>query len=304
MLPLVSVVITTYNRADLVTRRAIRSVRALRYPNLECIVVDDCSTDATAIAVAGITAEDARVRYVRTAVNGGISAARNAGIRASAGEYVAFLDDEDEFDPDYITEMVSFFAGLPASVGAAVTDMRIVYDDGRFGSGVPTAVFWQAGMGNGWMMRRSVFGEGLWFEEGMRAIEDLDFSMRFSERFEYRILHKPLFTYYTAAPSVFRPPLAKKRYADIFMASLDMLFTRHFNAYRRQGVAALAWLYFFKGIHCCQFGLMRAGKTALWQSFRIKPSLRVVVLLIVSLCGRHAFLFIFGIRSKMRHYFL
>ena len=91
--PLVSVIIPTFNRAALI-ERAIASVLAqVGAPPLEIIVVDDCSTDHTPAVVAAFN--DARVRHLRLTKNLGGAAARNAGIHAARGQYIAFLDSDD-----------------------------------------------------------------------------------------------------------------------------------------------------------------------------------------------------------------
>jgi len=90
----VSVIIPTYNRAHLVGR-AIRSVLNQTYQDFEIIVVDDCSTDNTEEIVKGFN--DHRIRYMRHDRNRGGSAARNTGIKASQGKYIAFLDSDDEW---------------------------------------------------------------------------------------------------------------------------------------------------------------------------------------------------------------
>ncbi len=90
--PLISVVIPTYNRADLIGQ-TINSVLKQSYTNLEIIVVDDSSTDNTKTVVEGIN--DARIRYFLHSTNQGGAAARNTGIKAAEGEYIAFLDSDD-----------------------------------------------------------------------------------------------------------------------------------------------------------------------------------------------------------------
>lgn len=86
----VSVVITTYNRADLLVE-TVSSVLAQTLPPAEVIVVDDGSTDHTASALARF---GGRVRHLRFA-NAGQSASRNRGIRAATGDLLAFVDDDD-----------------------------------------------------------------------------------------------------------------------------------------------------------------------------------------------------------------
>lgn len=97
----VSVVIPTYNRAA-VLPLAIESVLAQTCRDFEILIIDDGSDDAGATEAAVrpyVEAQGDRVRYIRRE-NGGVSAARNAGIENARGEWVAFLDDDDEFTPD------------------------------------------------------------------------------------------------------------------------------------------------------------------------------------------------------------
>lgn len=101
--PLVSVVIPTYNRAALLPR-AITSVLNQTFPDLECIVVDDGSTDQTTQVVAGF--QDPRLRLLRLPINGGGGHARNVGIQAARGELIAFLDSDDEWLPQMLERLV------------------------------------------------------------------------------------------------------------------------------------------------------------------------------------------------------
>lgn len=104
--PLVSVVLNTYNRPDLL-RQSVASVLAQDYPNFEVIIVDDCSPDNTPEVVAGIVAQHPdRVRSLRLPENRGLAAARNAGIRAARGPLIAFQDDDDLWLPGKLTAQV------------------------------------------------------------------------------------------------------------------------------------------------------------------------------------------------------
>jgi glycosyltransferase involved in cell wall biosynthesis len=91
--PLVTVIIPTYNRARLLGR-AIDSVLAQIFTDFELIIVDDGSVDNTRQLVLGYA--DQRIRYLRHERNQGANAARNTGVRAATGKYVAFLDSDDE----------------------------------------------------------------------------------------------------------------------------------------------------------------------------------------------------------------
>lgn len=106
-----SVVIPLYNKEKSVGR-AIESVLAQTHTDFELIVVDDGSTDGGA-AVAE-TYKDERLRVIRQS-NAGVSAARNAGIAAAAGEFVAFLDADDVWLPGYLALMRELISRFPAA---------------------------------------------------------------------------------------------------------------------------------------------------------------------------------------------
>jgi GT2 family glycosyltransferase len=93
----VSVVIPTRNRWELLSRSALRAALGQEDVRLEVIVVDDGSTDGTAAGLASV--DDVRLRVLRNEAAGGVSAARNRGLEAARGEWVAFLDDDDVWAP-------------------------------------------------------------------------------------------------------------------------------------------------------------------------------------------------------------
>ena len=95
---LVSIIIPMWNRAVCICS-AIHSVTAQTYPHWEAIVVDDGSTDDTARVLAERYGSDRRGRYVHQE-NAGASAARNRGIVTAQGDYVAFLDSDDAWEPE------------------------------------------------------------------------------------------------------------------------------------------------------------------------------------------------------------
>lgn len=95
-MPTVSVVIPTYNRRALLME-AVRSVRAQTFADWELVVADDGSTDGSAEAVEALG--DARIRVLRLPRVGRAAAVRNAGVRASRGEWIAFLDSDDLWAP-------------------------------------------------------------------------------------------------------------------------------------------------------------------------------------------------------------
>lgn len=108
-LPLVSIVVPAFN-AEATIRETVLSALAQTYRAIEVIVVDDGSSDATAAAVAAVAATDARLRLVRTG-NGGPSRARNVGIAASSGAFIAPFDSDDLWHPEKIERQVEAALG-------------------------------------------------------------------------------------------------------------------------------------------------------------------------------------------------
>jgi glycosyltransferase involved in cell wall biosynthesis len=123
--PTISAVIPAYNNAAYLPD-AVASVRAQSVPVREIIVVDDGSTDNTAAVVATLGAD---IRYLRQ-INAGPSAARNAGIAAAQGEFIAFLDADDQWTPDKTAQQLAVFEKHPELVLIAA-DMAETDIDGR-----------------------------------------------------------------------------------------------------------------------------------------------------------------------------
>jgi succinoglycan biosynthesis protein ExoO len=105
--PTVTVLIAAYNAAGFVGR-AVASALAQSVAPLEVLVVDDASTDDTGPVVRQLAAADSRIRLITLPQNGGPSAARNAGLDAARGEWVAVLDADDAFMPQRLERMLHF----------------------------------------------------------------------------------------------------------------------------------------------------------------------------------------------------
>lgn len=123
----VSVIIPTYNRADLIAQ-AIDSVLAQTLPAAEIIVADDGSTDATAQVV---SAYGDRLRYLALPHHGLPAATRNAALRCATGDLIAFLDADDLFLPHKLATQVGALLQAP--------DAGLVYSDGLYFRTTPTA---------------------------------------------------------------------------------------------------------------------------------------------------------------------
>jgi glycosyltransferase involved in cell wall biosynthesis len=204
--PMVSIVLPTYNRAELVGR-AIRSVLNQTYKDFELLVVDDGSTDATKAEVARI--HDPRLRYLGLEQNRGAAAARNVGIRHTTGRFLAFQDSDDEWVSVKLElQMRSFEAAMP-EIGVVYSDKHRILRDGTtlyhrsptVVSGVlidPRTRFYQVckvGI-QASVIRRDCLAHVGEFNEAFPALEDLELFIRLSQRYRFHHVTTPLVKYY------------------------------------------------------------------------------------------------------------
>lgn len=138
--PRVSVIIATYNRAGTVVE-AIDSVLRQSFCDLEIIVADDGSSDDTAERIAAI---EGPIRYLCLPHSGWIGRVRNHGLRHARGELIAFLDDDDCWEPEKLARQVALLDADPA-VGLVYTGFSILGEDGSVH--VPDLAPWQTASG-------------------------------------------------------------------------------------------------------------------------------------------------------------
>src|SRR5271156_4437060 len=119
-----SVIIPAYNVSGIIGR-AIRSAAAQTFSPLEILVIDDCSTDDTVEVVRALGREIPSIRLLSTPANGGPSAARNVGLRAAKGDWIALLDSDDAWKPGRLKRL-SEVAG--ATSADFVADNLVLWD--------------------------------------------------------------------------------------------------------------------------------------------------------------------------------
>jgi len=192
---LVSCIIPSHNRQDLVGR-ALESVISQTYKNLEIIVVDDASQDDTEFIIRGYMDNDNRVKYIKNPSPKGGSGARNVGIKKARGQYIAFLDDDDEWMKDKIEKQVFALKEFDAVVCAFyVNDKKKII---RY----PKTVIQLNDLrkanvlgGTSILMSRSSVAKITLFDEDLTNGQDWDLLIRIARRFSVRYLKKPLVIY-------------------------------------------------------------------------------------------------------------
>jgi glycosyltransferase involved in cell wall biosynthesis len=112
--PMFSVVVTTYNRADLLVR-AIKSLLGQTEIDWEAIIVDDGSTDSTHEKLLPLLQSDTRLKYFLKS-HSGSAQSKNHGIKASSGRYITFLDSDDEYLPSHLESRKEFLLRNPGTL--------------------------------------------------------------------------------------------------------------------------------------------------------------------------------------------
>ena len=191
----VSVIIPTYNRKALLSR-ALRSVLAQNDAAFEIIIVDDGSTDGTREM---IEKDFPSVHYFYQA-NQGPAAARNRGIERARGEWIAFLDSDDEWLPEKLRTQLDFFENNPDFLihqteeiwirnGKRVNPMKKHQKHGGwiFEKCLPLCLISPSAV----MMHRRLFDEIGLFDESLPACEDYDLWLRVTSQFPAGLTEKP-----------------------------------------------------------------------------------------------------------------
>ena len=212
LVPEVSVVIPTYNRAYCL-RRSIDSVLNQTFGALELIVVDDGSTDRTCELLREYS--DPRLRIVRHETNRGGSAAINSGIRYARSDLIALQDSDDEWLPDKLAKQLEVMRRSDSSVGVVYCDQwrfrdgvksyfpapRITSEDGIiFEKALDDALY---NIGNqSLLIRRTCFDRVGMFDQRLPKNVDLDMLIRISRHFKFEHIPEALLNYYVTSDSI------------------------------------------------------------------------------------------------------
>lgn len=292
--PSVSVVIPTYNRANLIGR-SIRSVLNQTYADFELIVVDDCSTDNTKDVL--MSFHDDRIRYVGLDRNSGTPATpTNVGIRHAVGRYIAVQDSDDEWLPRKLEKQVQVLENAPAIVGVVYTDMWRVAADGtrarwrsprvmpQDGTVYPKALdYYLAGIGTQTIFaRRECFDKVGLFNEAIPMFIDTEWLIRVSKHYSLYHIDEPLANYYTTPGSIVDDVAAT-------IAARKFILREYLEDIQRdKGV--LARHYFHIGHAMSDSGQTSQGRAYLLQAARTRPlSAKPLLFALLSLLGQRGY---------------
>lgn len=198
---MVSVIIPTYNRARYISR-AIKSVLDQTYTNLELLIIDDCSVDETKDMIAKFS--DARIRYIRNARNRGVAYSRNTGIKNAKGEYIAFLDDDDEWRESKLEKQVDLIKRLSFDYAviycgylcaSSETDETVNVSPLYKGDIMEAMIHESVIGGSTPLIRKSVFYDVGFHDEELKSAVDWEMWIRIAGKYKFDYIEETLMIY-------------------------------------------------------------------------------------------------------------
>ena len=259
----ISVVIPAYNSGASV-ERAINSVLRQRCPGDEVIVVDDGSTDDTGEVVCKF---GDKVKYIRQK-NSGASSARNMGVRAASGKWIAFLDADDEWKDDYLNMQVALLERNPELAWTASNFYNCSCKDGHrmqlhdkgaggklLGGGEVFEDYFQAYVNGsaGWtgtlMIKKAALEEAGMFTEGQPMANDLDMWWRIAYRYpKIGYNNEPLAVYHShVAESITKRHRDPEILSDLIAKHLEI--SRSLGAYDRFKPCAIHMIKYWNYVY-------------------------------------------------------
>jgi glycosyltransferase involved in cell wall biosynthesis len=291
---LVSVVLTTYNRCQLLPR-AINSVLNGTYENFEILVMDDASSDATPDAVSQF--RDPRVRYLRMPENGGVLRLRNRGFDAARGDYVVILDDDDELLPEALAVVVEEFAGTAReNVGVLWFDCRDAESGQKSGTmPIPAGTIdfdeYVCGriQGDFWIVFSKAALHGNRFNEKLKAHESLLW-LRIHRHHKARHVPKMLCLKYRehGGPRLCDLDVRLRQLEHTTLA-LSQFIEEFGDDVKRACPSVYGRRLAYLGLHQMATGDFTAGRASVLRSLRYRRSVKYALLYLASffLASRH-----------------
>lgn len=286
----VSVIIPTYNRAEFLST-AITSVLNQTFQDFEIIVVDDCSKDNTPEVVSRFN--DKRIKYIRNETNKGEAGARNTGIVNSNSEYIAFLDDDDEWLPEKLELQVNLLKNSPTKVGVVYTGYIEIDRTNKkiLWKMIPTKkgdihkdmfIKNYVGIPSTVILRRVCFERIGLFDENVVYPTDYDMWIRISKEFYFEYIEKPLVRYHIHDNSISNNSEIRIRGIETMLKRYSQIFSSNSKAHSQY--------YIRLGVLYCRNGNAKKGKESFLKAIRLYPfEIRNYLFLGLSLLGTNNF---------------
>lgn len=273
--PAVSVIIATYNRAYIISR-AINSILDQTFQNFELIIVDDGSIDSTNELITKLMKKDSRIKYIKNKKNLGQPKSRNEGIKIAQGEYIGFLDDDDEWLPHKLEKQINKFQSVPENVGLIYCGLRYIHENKNmpkiiipklrgnlftnilkenfFGSSTP-------------LIKKECFNKSGFFDGNFLSGEDWDMWIKISKNYEIDCVPEALTLYHVHGNQM------SANFRDT-IEGFEKILEKHSADIHKYPSVYSAHL-FRLGIFHCLNGDFKCGQKYFSKSIKIKPQMKV-----------------------------
>ncbi len=297
--PLISVVIPTYNRADLI-ERAVTSVVKQDYKNLEVIVVDDGSKDNTSQVVKELQDKYSNLIYLPQESNSGGNITRNIGLKKARGQYIAFLDSDDEWLPGKLAKEIDLFRGsTDPKLGMVYSGIKFIFPSktSTFTPSNPPELLPQLladcvilGGASSGLIHRRVFEAIGYFDEDERlrfgGAQEYELWIRIAEKFTFAATPEVLVNYYVLENSVTTETAARPSRRAL---SREYILNKYLFLYRRYP-KIWAWRHLVVANFFFHAGDRKKVLQHLLLAFKIDKRFKYFLLLVWSVIGWKSFL--------------
>lgn len=280
--PLVSVIVPVYNTETFITR-TLASISTQTYRNLEVWVVDDGSSDRTPAIVEGLAQNDNRIRLLQQD-NQGVASARNAGIQAANGVFIAPIDADDVWCQDALEKLVAKFQTLAPQAGVVYTWSIDIDEQGqptggfhaaKIGGNVLKTLICHNFLGNAssTLIRKTYLDQVGGYSTELRdcraqGCEDWDLYLRLAEQCEFEVVPEFLVGYRKIASSMSQDYNQMARSQQMMLASVQHKHPRIPTYLYRLSKSSF---YLYLAQQCNQKGSFRKTLSWLRKAIRTDP---------------------------------
>lgn len=229
----ISVIIPTHNRPEML-KKAINSVLNQTYTDLELVIVDDGLEKRTDEVIQSVN--DPRIKYIQHLEEKGGSAARNTGIKNATGEFIAFLDDDDEWVPHKLSMQMAQFEFTPHDVGFCFSAVENIFADRKYITTVPSGVgdyhplalsYFKSLLTVTLIIKKYVFVESGVFDEKFPSHQEADLMIRVTAKFKGLGINEPLVKVSIGGHQQVGSSLARR------ISGREMLLAKYMSEYKK-----------------------------------------------------------------------
>jgi glycosyltransferase involved in cell wall biosynthesis len=273
-MPAVSVIVPCYNAGKYV-QQSVESILRQSWEDLELIIVDDASRDNSVEVIKELAGRDARIKLLVHDRNCGVSRSRNDGLRAAQGDFIAFCDADDVWKPEKLKSQIEFLANNPA-YDVAYCDAQIIDATGaltgRLFSGQfppplnPSGDLFEELCTRNFInmqtvcLRRDAAGQAVFFDEGIRWVEDWWQWIRLSRSHRFVYDRRPLAQYRVHEQSTGftqKRGISKNRWK---------VCKRNLRTHADMSRRLQALLWYYMGTELSLLGRRRLARKFLWRA--------------------------------------